>query len=235
MKYGANFVSEPIIIAGGSHSTCLGVPHHSIDSEPVLVQLDDPRFVGMTGHFPRNQEYWDALVGRSARRTVAILWSGNQHYARFLLRYTPQIDVILPGNDGLPIEVDATVVPVMAIKELFSGTFDGLPDLLRKLGQKGARPVLVGTPPPKRDEASIRRAVVLQDDFVRAVAKYNRVDLATAKLTPRIVMYKFWSIIQAMLSDCARDNDALFVSVPDEVHDDQGFLRDQSKHFGKLT
>lgn len=216
-----------IIISGGSHATCLGVPHTSLNLKPELVQIDY-RFDAMTGIFPRDQAYWTELVNLAAHRTVAIIWNGNQHYGRFLLAETPPIDLVLPDEPHRPIDPNAVVVPVLRLKELWQQTFVELTLIIKSLkAREGCRPILVGTPPPIRTDESIRAALMRKDDFFVKVSQYFNIDLATADLTPRPVMYKLWATVQSSMRDVAELCQIPFLGVSRATQTDEGFLRDE--------
>lgn len=206
---------------------CLGVPHVSADLRARLVQIDD-RFDGLTGRFPREETYWAELVRSAAQRTVAILWNGNQHYGRFLLEENPPIDLILPEEPHLPLDPRARVVPVLLLQELWKSTFDELLPIIDKLKDlDGCRPILVGTPPPVRTDASIWDALRRRDQFPVQVGGYFNIDLATAKPTSPIVMYKLWVTIQLSIREIAARYRIPYCPVPAAVQTDNGLLRDE--------
>ena len=50
---------------------------------------------------PTTDAYWDYLIGQGAGRTVAILWSGNEHNGKFLLQQKPPFRVYDPEGEEL--------------------------------------------------------------------------------------------------------------------------------------
>lgn len=222
-----SYSSSRIIIAGGSHAVCLGVPQKSAHLKPELVPID-ARFDAMTGNFPRDAAYWDELVRVASNRAIAIFWNGNQHYGRFTLAETPPFDLVLPDEPSLPIDPKAVIVPVKRVKEFWQNTYIELAPILEKLKQcEDCRPFLVGTPPPIRDDACIRAALMRNEGFFIKLSNFFKIDLETADLTPRLVMYKLWATIQSSMKDVAEFYQVPFLPVPRAVQADDGFMREE--------
>jgi len=98
-------MNEPIVLAGHSHATALGVYVDTPDFVHRLlpVRNEDPRFEGFTGFWPRQENYWNSLAKVVAGRRVALLWDGNQHNAIWLFSRGVVFDVALREMPELPI------------------------------------------------------------------------------------------------------------------------------------
>src|SRR5436853_3065441 len=99
----------PIIIAGHSHATALGVLLRSPENPNRLVPLasEAPEFVGFTGAWPRDAAFWEGLVRQAAKRDVVLVWMGAQHLTQFLFAAVPPFDFVLAEAPELPIDPQA--------------------------------------------------------------------------------------------------------------------------------
>jgi hypothetical protein len=119
------------------------------------------------------------------------------------------------------------LVPYTAIKEIWRDTLIGLEDLVKRLASiDGCRAFILGTPPPVRDPASIQAALEQRDDLFVRQSLYYDIDLETARLTPRSVMWKLWASIQDAMAEVAKTYGAEFIPVPQAFATDDGFLKE---------
>jgi hypothetical protein len=215
------------IIAGDSHTFCLGVWPPSEDGSPKLIGLvnGDSRFLGWTGPAPRDARYWTRLSEVAAGRKVVILWHGNQHNASFLFSSSPPFDFFLSGPTGLPVDDGSFILPEAAIKTYFEPSFNELHSILGRLetAKPACQAILCGTPPPKQNEKRLRGYLSHEMHFVQ-FAKAIQVNLQDVPLTPPRLRFKLWMIVQMMLEDVARSYEIPFVPVPISVQTTDGFL-----------
>lgn len=216
------------IIAGHSHTICLGVPGTS--ESPKLVDLvnGDARFLGLIGPWPRDQAYWDLLVQATAGRKVAIFWDGNQHLGYYLFASPPPFDFFLSHRPDLPGEGGVHLVPETAIRARFAPTFELLHHVIMQLkaSTPDCQPIICGTPPPKGDDARLRQLMANELLFV-CHAEYLKVSLQDVELTPPRLRFKLWAVLQMMLQDVAFAHAVPFVPIPASVQTADGFLDEQ--------
>jgi hypothetical protein len=208
----------PILIAGASHACCMGVPLTVESGIGPLLRIDE-HFDALVGTFPRDDAYWESTVQQAHGRDIVIVWRGNQHYGRFLLRETPPFDLVVPSHPQLPLEAGAVLVPFAAVKEFWRVTFIGLEDMLQRLAALGTcRAFVLGTPPP------IRETTVIQAELEKH-SHYFDIELKTAQLTPRRVFWKLWASIQLSMEEVAQKYNARFIPVPEHFKTEDEFLK----------
>jgi SAM-dependent methyltransferase len=165
-----------------------------------------------------DDDYWDIACGLPGGTMVAVVWNGNQHNASFLL--TPTMAFTLASVPEAP----GVVVPVELVRSFFRPTFEGLEQLLGRIGDS-LRVIVAGTPPPKSD------AIVRENMEIEPVLRKLIVDggfrPATAPLTPGPLRVALWQIVQDLLRDIAAAHGAFFVPVPPEAIAEDGHLRDE--------
>ena len=110
------------IIAGHSHTTCLGIPLMTEDGLPRLVPLHngDERFRAVTGALNRDQVYWDFLSEAGAGRKVIIMWLGNQHLTSYLFAPSPPFDFFVLERPDLPTSTGVHIVPETAVAAMLT-------------------------------------------------------------------------------------------------------------------
>lgn len=215
------------VIAGHSHIAAFGVPALSADGSTGLipVQHASGRFFGMVaGQVPRVGPYWQPLAELAAGKAVAIFWNGNQHLARYLVAPDSAFDVMLAEHPEMPVDPNARLVPERALSAQMAGDFHELDDAIATLRAGGALPVICGTPPPKGDDAFIRRMLAAEDHFINIAASMG-LDIQTVPLATPVLRLKLWLIMQAALRDRARRHGVPFVPVPEAARTADGFLR----------
>jgi hypothetical protein len=190
-----------------------------------LLKIDE-HFDALVGTFPRDDAYWESAVQQAHGRDLAIVWNGNQHYGRFLLRETPPFDLVVPSHSHLPLETGAVLVPFAAVKEFWRVTLIGLEDLLQKLASLGTcRAFVLGTPPPIRETTVMQAELESREDYYLKHSLYFDIDLDTAQLTSRCVFWKLWASIQHSMAELAERHNARFIPVPEHFKTDDEFLK----------
>jgi hypothetical protein len=212
--------TNPIIIAGHSHVVPLGVPAN--DGPPELFRIERcSRLWGLKGRFPRDAEYWDALVRHAPTNAIALMWGGNEHHAHFLVEQEIPFDFVLRDKDWLPLAEGAIVLPELLIREKFRRiiAMSGLSTVLGalKAAAPDSRIAVVGPPPPKSDNALLPR--LFRSEFHK--------DVSEVKLTPQLIRLKLWCVVRDVFREVAEQNGVEFIEVPDEVKDDIGFLKEE--------
>lgn len=214
-----------VIVAGHSHMFAMGAQKQyqgPVGLVPFSGTGRDGYFLMEEWKTSRSDEYWDALVNLSANRGVLIVFSGNQHYADFLLAAESPFDFMDDKDSDL--QPDAVVVPRRLIRAYFEPTVFQLRSVLGRLQTSGCRCVgVLGTPPPKADVVKftdlIRRAT-----FFTRFAQRRGINLHTVNMTPAAILLKMWRVIQDLMEEAARDCGAVFIPVPSEAMDSSGFL-----------
>ena len=209
------------ILAGHSHAYALGLPPRGHDALPEIVEIG-PAIVGLAGGWPRDEQYWDLLVQISSGHVVVISWEGSQHVARFLLHQEPDFDFVL---DGYPNREDVNhVVPLSLVRDYLDQQNFGLREILAHLGSASdCIKVVVGSPPPKNNDAILASFLADEEYFVQACERAGQ-NIHDLRFTPALVRIKAWAVVQALLAEAAAETDSLFVGVPNSVRDEGGFL-----------
>jgi hypothetical protein len=210
---------DPELVAGGhSHTVCLINAIIEQRTDAVAEQCA----VAFTSDWrpPTTDAYWDYLVGQGAGRTVAILWSGNEHNGKFLLQQKPPFRVFDPEGPELGPEHGAWV-PRTELRELWSPSFDGLRALLTRIGPL-AKVLVMCTPPPKSEQL-VRAALATEPFFLEQAAAlgYDATDL---QITPEPTRVALFRILRDLLQEVAEEGGATFVPLPPGTYDEQGLL-----------
>ena len=209
------------LIAGHSHVVALGVPIVDPEGRTLVVDLPDKRFVSLTGVWPRDQAYTEAIVREARDRTVFLFWMGNQHLNEYLLAPRPSFDFFVDSRPDLSVEEDVEIIPEAVIAAKL-GIHDGLADLLARLNSvEGCRPVVCGAPPPKPDNKFLAGLVEKEPVFVETAQRAG-VDLA---LSSSVLRLKLWIVLQETLGKVARDANVDYEPTLEAVKDEQGYLR----------
>lgn len=213
-----------ILIAGHSHVTALGVPLVRETYELRQVGNGKVPAFGLVGGWPREDtDYWQEVASRSNGRTVAILWRGNQHFHHFLIMPTNDFDFVLESEPHLDADPAKPIVPEATIIEFMRTDMVDLDAIIEAIHGAGGQVVLCGTPPPKGDPAFVRSSILRESYFGRAAAKLG-VDLETVEISPPLLLYKLWTVMQNSLRDVADRHGALFMPVPRRLRTPDGFL-----------
>ncbi len=211
-----------LVVAGHSHAAALGVPLPAEDESPApgQIPIEDAAATALTGAWPRDDAYWAALEEAAGARVPAIVWSGTQHHAAFLVEPTPPIDFVLSAAPDLPMDPRASYVAEAQLRALFAPSIEPLGDLVRRLVAIAPSPVLVaGTPPPLGDPDAIAMRIVGDVDE-------QGEPLDPPRLSSPYTMQKLWSLVQSMLAETTAAAGGVFVPVPDRLRGTDGFLRE---------
>jgi hypothetical protein len=212
-----------IILAGHSHIFALSGPLYS--EVPGLVGLcEQPEVRVLTGGWPRGDDYWQALVDAVPGADVALVWGGNEHNVCYFFEADHAFDFVSKQVGSLLPSFQ--IVPKTQIRRRLTNAGVGqLGDVLTRLRAAGVRRLVVlGTPPPKRDNDALR-ALLASEPFFVEMADHLGHSVDTVPITAPRVRLKLWYLLQEMLAEHARAASAVFVPVPSETQDDDGFLR----------
>jgi hypothetical protein len=213
-----------ILIAGHSHITALGVPLLGEGYELRRIADGETPVFGLVGGWPREDtDYWDEVARHAQGRTVAIFWRGNQHFHHFLIMPSEDFDFLLQSEPGLDADPSRTIVPEATIIEFMRADMVDLDAIIEAIHAAGGRVVLCGTPPPKGD-AGLVRDRILHEDYFRQTAERLGFDLADVEISPPVLLYKLWRVMQNSLNDVATRHGARFMPVPPALRTAEGFL-----------
>ncbi|MEA2839135.1 MAG: hypothetical protein QOF41_465 [Methylobacteriaceae bacterium] len=222
--------AEVGVIAGHSHLVAFGVPLRTEDGHLTLTSVNPGKddFLCLNGPFPRDENYWLEAEKLAAAHPLFIYWHGNQHMAAHLFASDPPLDFVLSDDPSFPIANDSVLIPEEMLREEFAQfvpSFDQLDALLKRVMGATHRGIFVcGTPPPKEDTAAMRASLGREAHFVERLAAL-RTSPDAIPLTPPLILYKMWRVIQNMLRDVAQKNGAQFLPIPPEAQTPDGFLR----------
>ena len=208
-----------LVVSGHSHATCLLAAQHAGLHDSVAAR----DAIAYTSDWlaPTNDAYWDFVVEQTAGRTVAILWSGNEHNGMYLIKQKPPFRVYdakaryeLPDDEGMWISRST-------FKTLWAPTFAPLSALVERLAQQ-SRVLLVGTPPPKSD-VLVSKALVNEPHFI-AIAERLGYPADQLEVTPAITRVALWRVLDELLQEVAATTGATYVPIPPSCADEDGVL-----------
>ncbi|GLQ37817.1 hypothetical protein GCM10007908_14370 [Rhizobium albus] len=213
------------IIAGHSHVNAMVGWRHEL--APTLRIVDGTSHLeALDGPWPRLEEYWKALVQHADNARIAIVWGGNEHNARYFFRDAYDFD--FSSKHVTKILNNIQIIARSTIrKRFYEGGLSDLADLLDQL--KAARPqrlVIVGTPPPKKDNDRLRTMFEAEPHFL-AYAEAKKIDPADIRITEPHIRLKLWYLLQDILADEAKRIGGIFLPVLKETQDEDGYLRDE--------
>ena len=222
------------IIAGHSHSACLGVPlgrTHEGASQIVALENGDRRFCGFLGKWPRVPGFWGELAQAARGRTVILVWQGNQHLTEFLLMPSHPLDFVLSEDPSLDLDPDAEIVPELAIQTRLAAELPGLTEIIALLRKHGSSRVIVsGTPAPRRDRETMRKGILGNWYFPKLAEQFG-FRIEEIPISAPLFQYKLWRVLQRLIRDAALRQSAEFLPVADATLQD-GFLREE---FGSVS
>ena len=213
-----------LILAGHSHLEAISGRHLiSERCEAVAAPRGNGTLI-MVGPWPRDTTYWDTLADLGTGANVAILWEGNEHNMCYFFEAEAPFDFL--STHVATLNPTAHIISKAAIRQRFQEiSVNELDVALTRLVSRGLnRIALVGTPPPKRDNEALRGVLRNEIFFVRlATALGQSVDTIT--ITDPFVRLKLWYLLQDMRADEARKRGLMFIPVPTETQDADGFLK----------
>ena len=211
-----------LIFAGHSH--LLAIAGQRIFGRPLELIADsrgDGTFI-MAGPSP-DMTYWDTLADLGTDADVGIIWGGNEHNVCYFFESEPRFDFL--SAQVRKMNPSAQIMPRAAIRHRFQQSLNDLDLVLTRLATAGLnRIALIGTPPPKRDNEALRAFAQREEFFVSAAARFGQ-SVETLPITDPYVRLKLWHLLQDMLADTARSRGVMFIAVPKQVQDADGFLQ----------
>jgi hypothetical protein len=177
----------------------------------------------MAGPFPRDMSYWDALADLGTGADVGIIWHGNEHNVCYFFEAETPFDFLSPHVHKM--DPSAQIMSRAAIRDRFQQSFNDLDLVLKRLATGGVnRIALIGTPPPKGDNEALRAFAQTETYFVEAAAQLGQ-SVETRAITDPYVRLKLWYLLQDKLAEEARIRGVMFIPVPKEVQDADGYLK----------
>jgi hypothetical protein len=130
---------------------------------------------------------------------------------------------LIDQHDATLIQ-EAQIIPKRAVEDFIAWTLRDLRTLIPRLRQSGAHRVFILGTPGQRKDIEFHAQKLLATDFARNFASSLNFDVDFMMVTPNNVLRKLWASIQAALYNIACETGAIFVSVPPESIDNEGFL-----------
>jgi hypothetical protein len=215
-----------LIRAGHSHLGAIAKRNvFSGPSELVVGPRGDGTLI-MAGPWPRDMTYWDTLADLGMGADVGIIWGGNEHNLCYFFEAETPFD-FLSAHVRI-MNPSAQIMSRAAIRQRFQQiSFNDLDSTLKRLATGGLnRIALIGTPPPKGDNEALRALLKTEEFFVSRAALLGQ-SVETIPITDPFVRLKLWYLLQDMLAEEARIREVMFIPVPKEVQDPDGFLKQE--------
>ena len=215
------------VIAGDSHIFAMGAAQDFL-GPPELVRLQPPDdngyFLMEEWRGLRSKGYWQKL-GECTRARVAVLQvMGNQHFGNFLLARPQLFDVVDAGDTSGEVCPSAQLVPRRMVKDLPLFRGDRMREIINDLHASGCVQVIVCGTPPLRDDYAGQAEADRTSDFFQARARELGIDISTCRFTPPPIMKRLWGVLQECLADIARATHSLFLAVPAQSINGNGYL-----------
>lgn len=165
----------------------------------------------------RDLSYWEFVASHSKKRTIGIVWNGNQHNFHFLLDTNEPFKVFNFFEDNQ----NSPAIPMSQIKQLFKPTFDELENTI-KLFNKSKELILIGTPPPKSKQFIDQK--IMSENFFLEIAKNNGLSGKQLSATSDSFRTAMWKITQTMTNEIAIRHGHKFIPIPSTAIDENGLL-----------
>jgi hypothetical protein len=214
-----------ILIAGHSHSACLGLVRMDGGEPRIEEMLSTPTLSvhGLSYCWP-TPFLPDFLPPHIAGKHLVLIWQGNHAQSKFNLVVQRQFDFVSSGLPGVPLTDDAWIVPESLVEAALDPSAGDLAFGLGRIMQGNPASVtVVGPPPPKRDEDFIRSQLVGDAGVVKGLAELG-LDAATVGITAASVRLKAWELLTRLHAGAARRHGASFLHVPPASQDEDGYL-----------
>lgn len=228
-----DFSATPLVLAGYSHIySLIGIADTTLGFAAATEFRVDPvdgipgLWMGH-GEWPRTDAYWERLQAFASREdefAIGLSYRGNEHLARFLLQREMPIDFFSSEFPDLPIDPEAQLIPEMMAEALFSPFYEPLAETVRNLRSTGRRVVLIGTPPPKGDDAFLRQMIANEEHFVR-ICEMQSIPVDEVEFTRLSTRVKLWGVIQAIIRQGALAGGGSFLPAPRLAIEEDGSLR----------
>lgn len=145
------------------------------------------------------------------------MFGGNAHNALSLLEHPRKFDFVLPGEENLPFEKEAEVVPTDYIANFITRMASVYIMNAETLRNYTSDPVYhFESPPPIGD-----------DEFVQSHLEQYFLDQTKGdvpRLSPRWLRYKLWRLHSKIIQGASESRNICFVSCPEDTKDKEGFL-----------
>lgn len=213
------------IIAGHSHINALvGLRH---EGAPTFREIDGTS--GLTvldGEWPRGRDYWETLITHARGSRIAVIWGGNEHNLAYFFRDAYDFD--FASKHVSKILNNIQIIARSTIRKRFYDI--SLADLATLLDQlKSAEPerlVIIGTPPPKKDNEQLRLMFAAEPHFLQYAASKG-IDPRQIPITEPHIRLKLWYLLQDLFAAEASRIGAVFLPVAPETQDAEGYLKQE--------
>jgi hypothetical protein len=205
-----------IILAGHSHvlsvMQALGAHRRDDISVAYSTKLSDGP--------PFDDQYWRWIHEITTDELIAVMWNGNQHHASFLVQ--PEPPIVVWGEGQTPSGLAGSmIVPRTMLEALWEPTVAQLRFTLDLLCPD-RRVVLLGTPPPKRQDDVLSNLAT--EVWFREVAGEMGVAIGELPVTDESDRLNMWTVLQQILARIAVEYEIPFVPSPAIAADSGGYL-----------
>ena len=211
-----------MILAGHSH-LCAMVGNHYAGVAALSEHPDHEGVAILGGDWPRAATYWERLIANARQSRIAIIWGGNEHNSLYF--FEPAFRFDFKSNYIASFLAGTQIVAQSFIKKrLIEHAIKDLASVLTRIAaQSPDKIVLVGTPPPKKDNHRLKELLPQEPHFVEWAKQMGGVE--SAAITDPYVRLKLWHVLQDLIAEAATRHGACFIPVPDELRDKEGFLK----------
>lgn len=211
----------PMLCIGHSHLHCVQAAsaRSGIAIDAIDFWADDSVVVD----YPDNPSLASDIQRRflDCTSTAFSFIGGGAHVVVGLLSHPRRFDFVLPKAPWLPLNSQAEVLPIDAIRAVLLEQAQPALKLMLHVRSLTRRLVHMESPAPCADERFLRQRIPwsLFPGMLREVA-------------PRPVRYKLWRLHSQIVAEFCADHDIEFVSHPSQSVDEDGFLRREYSHDG---
>ena len=153
------------------------------------------------------------LLDRLRRGPVFSFIGGGSHSV-FVAAHPEPFDFILPEAPDLPLDEDARILPVAALREILLADMRQYFDIIDMVLAVTRRPMFhLETPPPYGDGALMAETMNWPQDEGRP-----------REIAPRHLRHKIWRLHSAMVREFCESRGVNFIDHPTAATDAEGFL-----------
>lgn len=222
---GSTYPEVPVLIAGHSHTHCLGLRRNDDQIVPINLHGGPPIIYGLSTGWPLPENFNEIVRTKSAGMHLMLVWTGNIHLAHFMFAQQKRFDFVSSVLPSLPITPDVIVLPESLVETRLAPHAGHLSAALNSiLDGRAASVTLVGTPPPKGDDIVLREVLKGDPVFVEN-AKRLGFEPETVPFNSPYLRLKLWALTQKMTERVAESFKIGFLPVPPECQDEVGFLK----------